>query len=218
MVKSSSDTHPKLTAIVLISGNGSNLQAIIDACRGGLAIDLLAVISDNAGAYGLVRAKTAGLNTHVIAPESYENQQQWQRSLLNMMQLYRPDLVVCAGFMRILDASVVAAFRHRIINVHPSLLPKYPGLRTHQRVLAHGDARHGTTVHLVTEALDAGPMLAQSSLAVAPGDTEQTLDNKIKYLEHKLLPEVLAWYATGQLSPGQAPIKNDQTQKASHKD
>jgi phosphoribosylglycinamide formyltransferase 1 len=196
---------PTLSGVVLLSGHGSNLQAIINACQHGLAFNILAVISDCPKAYGLERAKEAQLPAHVIAPAAYTDRKHWNQALLTCLQSYQPDLVVCAGFMRIISAEVVSAYRYRILNVHPSLLPKYPGLHTHQRVLDHGDQKHGSTVHLVTEVLDQGPILTQDSIDVEPGDTKDTLDSKIKSIEHKRLPMVIGWYASGKLIAGQKP-------------
>lgn len=195
----------KLSGVVLLSGHGSNLQAIMDACQHGLAFNILAVISDCAKAHGLVRARAAQLPTHVIAPAAYLDRKHWNQALLACLYTYQPDLVVCAGFMRIISAEVVSAYRYRILNVHPSLLPNYPGLHTHQRVLDHGDPAHGSTVHLVTEVLDQGPILIQDSIDVEPGDNIDTLDIKIKAIEHKLLPMVIGWYASGKLIAGQKP-------------
>ncbi|MDF3054867.1 MAG: phosphoribosylglycinamide formyltransferase [Gammaproteobacteria bacterium] len=160
---------------VLISGNGSNLQAMIDAIDAGtLPAKVVVVISNKADAYGLDRAKKANIPTEVISHSDYD---------------------VLAGFMRILTSTFVEHFKNRILNIHPSLLPKYPGLHTHKQVLAAGDLTHGATVHIVTSELDAGPILGQMQCNVAPNDTAETLKQKVQQLEYQLYPEVIKKWA-----------------------
>lgn len=181
-------TGAKLAIVVLISGNGSNLQAIIDA---GLPVDIRAVISDKSDAYGLQRAMRAGIPTEVVLSRDYDGRQAYDEGLLKVLRRYQPELIVCAGFMRILGANVVDAYEGRIINIHPSLLPKYPGLNTHARVLQSKDHEHGVSIHLVNQELDAGPLLAQAAFKVCPEDTPESLAQKAHELEHQMYPQLL---------------------------
>ncbi|MBP8268861.1 MAG: phosphoribosylglycinamide formyltransferase, partial [Aeromonas sp.] len=145
--------------LVLISGSGSNLQAILDGCAGGkIAGQVVGVISNKADAYGLVRAREAGVATAILAQQQFASREEYDAALLALMADYQPDLVVLAGFMRILSADLVRHFAGRMINIHPSLLPKYQGLHTHQRAIEAGDDEHGASVHFVTEELDGGPV------------------------------------------------------------
>jgi phosphoribosylglycinamide formyltransferase-1 len=183
---------------VLISGNGSNLQAIIDAIEGGeLPAKIAVVISNKPNAYGLERARKVGIATEVVAHQENETREAYDTALQQCLEKYAPKVIVLAGFMRILTPAFVAHFQGRILNIHPSLLPKYPGLHTHQRALAAGDRTHGVTVHIVTPELDAGPILGQRECKITPEDTEETLKQKIQKLEHQLYPEVIgAWIET----------------------
>lgn len=190
--------HP-LRLAVLISGNGSNLQALIDASEDTLPVEICAVFSNKADAYGLERAKHAGITTEVLLPHDFADRTAYDQALATCIKGYRPDLVILAGFMWVLGAEFVQAFKHRILNIHPSLLPKYPGANTHQRVLAAGDKVHGATVHLVTEVLDAGPIIAQESVEVSPADDLHSLQHKVHALEHNIYPEVIRLYAEKRL-------------------
>ncbi len=197
--------------LVLISGNGSNLQAIIDACAAqAIPAEIVAVISNVPGAFGLERAKKAGLATATVDHKAFASRAEFDAALLATMQRFDADLVVLAGFMRILSADLVNAYSGRMINIHPSLLPKYPGLHTHQRALEAGDAEHGCTIHFVTADLDGGPLIAQASCPILPGDTPTTLAARVHPLEHALYPQVIAWFATGRLHyrDGQAILDN----------
>jgi len=175
--------------VVLISGNGSNLQAIIDAEK--LNAMIAAVISDKEDAFGLQRAAKANIPTHVI--------KNIDQALEDLLEQYSPDLIILAGFMRILDAGLVKKFKDRIINIHPSLLPKYKGLNTHQKVLEAGDQEHGTSIHFVTEDLDAGPIIAQSKLNVFEHETVEDLRTRVQALEYQLYPEVIQWFVEGKI-------------------
>lgn len=187
--------------VVLISGNGSNLQALIDAVADGmLPVSIRAVISNRADAYGLGRAADAGIPTHVLDHREFENSCELCLALKECVNRYTPGLVVLAGFMRILDSKFVTHFAKRLINVHPSLLPKYPGLHTHRRVLEHGDPIHGASVHFVTEDLDAGPVIIQGRVDVGPSDTPDSLQQKVHKLEHAILPTAVRWIAQERLS------------------
>ena len=188
-----------LSFAVFISGNGSNLQAIIDATSNGL-IDgkICCVLSNKKEAYGLARAKKANIPTVVIEHLNYENREEFDNALLQSLQKYNPDLIVLAGFMRILTPVFIKPYLGKLINIHPSLLPKYPGLNTHQKVIANKDTEHGVTVHFVDENLDGGPICAQSTMKVESNDIE-TLEKRIHELEHELYPKVIQDFAKGNL-------------------
>jgi phosphoribosylglycinamide formyltransferase-1 len=193
---------PRSRIAVLISGEGTNLQALIDAARrGALNADIALVASNRLAARGLERASAAGIPArHVaasgLAPDVYD------AALTAAVAAAQPDLVVLAGFMRILGPRFLERFAGRTINIHPSLLPKYPGLDTHVRVLAGGDSAHGATVHFVTAELDAGPPIIQYRLPVRPGDTAATLQARVHRGEHVILPRAAEWFTAGRLSLG----------------
>lgn len=185
---------------ILISGNGSNLQAIIDAIAANkLSAQISVVLSDRSDALGLERAKKAGIETVILEPKNYITREDFDLALKNKLDKYSPDLVILAGFMRILSGFFVRAFKGHLINIHPALLPKYKGLNTYQKALDAREKEHGTTVHLVTEALDGGPIIAQSKLSIAPGETLESLKKRTQLLEHHLYPEVIRWFAEGKL-------------------
>lgn len=191
----------KLSIVVLISGYGSNLQAIIDAiAHQKLAANIKAVVSDKADAYGLERAKVAQIPTEVIAPQAFLNRTAFEAALLACLQSYQPELIVLSGFIRILGKKIIRCFPRKIINIHPSLLPKYKGLNTYEQVLKAGDAKQGCSVHFVTEDLDSGPIIAQKSFKTLKTDTVETLKQRTKNLEHQLYPQVIAWFAKGALA------------------
>lgn len=184
--------HP-LPIVVLISGNGSNLQAIIDAIHTQkLPVEIRAVISNRPDAFGLQRAQRAGIPAIALAHDAFPNRHAFEAALQEQIDRYHPEFIVLAGFMRRLTPKFIDRYAGRIINIHPSLLPKYPGLRTHQRVLEAKDPHHGVTIHYVTDVVDSGPIIRQGRLAVHPDDTESTLQQRIHVLEHRLYPEVLA--------------------------
>lgn len=190
--------HP-LSLAVLISGQGSNLQAIIDAIDQGLAAKIQIVISNQPNAFGLERAHKANIPTAVIPHQSFKNNRAgYDFALIECLEVYKPELIVLAGFMRILGPEFIKRFHHRILNIHPSLLPKYPGLNTYEQAIAAGEKQHGTTVHLVTDDLDAGPILAQASVDIEPGETPESLKAKVQKLEHKLYPEVIRLFTEGK--------------------
>ncbi len=178
---------------VLISGQGSNLQALIDAKLSG---ELVGVICNKADAYGLQRAQRAGIKTAVIQHKDYPDRESFDAQMHQQLLDWEVDLVVLAGFMRILSAGFVQAWHGKMINIHPSLLPYYKGMHTHQRVLNSGDVFHGCTVHYVTAELDAGPALAQSVLRVGVHDDVQTLAQRVHALEHFIYPQVVEWICT----------------------
>ncbi len=191
----------KTRAAVLISGGGTNLQAFIDATASGdLYLELAVVLSSSPEAHGLERARRADIPTEVVAAADHAGRDSYDAALSATLDRYRPDLVLLAGFMRILTPAFVARWRGRILNIHPSLLPKYPGLDTHRRALEAGDAWHGCTVHFVTEELDAGPPIIQGRVPVLRDDTPETLAARVLTLEHKIYPEAAALVAAGRIS------------------
>ncbi len=183
---------------VLISGNGSNLQALIDAGRHS-SYRVVAVISNNPQAYGLTRAAAAGIPTYSIDHRQFPDRGSFDRALIEQLDIVQPDLVVLAGFMRILSQQFVQHFAHRIVNIHPSLLPRFPGTNTHQRVLDAGDRVHGASVHFVTEELDGGPVIAHAVVPVNPDDTASTLQQRVHGEEHRIYPRVVDLFAEGRL-------------------
>lgn len=182
--------------VVLISGSGSNLQAIMDAEP---PVRILAVISNKADAYGLERARQAGLPTEVIDHREYADRAGFDAALQQCIDRYRPDLVVLAGFMRILTDELVEHYRGKMINIHPSLLPKYRGTNTHARAIEAGDKLAGCSVHWVTPELDAGPVILQAEVAILPGDTADTLAARVLEQEHRIYPEAIRRIANGEL-------------------
>ncbi|WP_323948430.1 phosphoribosylglycinamide formyltransferase [Aeromonas hydrophila] len=186
--------------LVLISGNGSNLQTILDGCAGGkIAGEVVGVISNKADAYGLVRAKEAGVATAILAQQQFASREEYDAALLAQMADYQPDLVVLAGFMRILSADLVRHFAGRMINIHPSLLPKYQGLHTHQRAIDAGDDEHGASVHFVTEELDGGPVILQARVPIFEGDDAGEVAARVQVQEHSIYPLVVQWFCEGRL-------------------
>ncbi len=197
--------------VVLISGNGSNLQAIIDSVKND-AIEgrISAVISNRPGVFGLERAAKAGIPAITVDHTKFTSRADFEQSLSQTIDQYQPDVLVLAGFMRILSSEFVQHYLGKMLNIHPSLLPKYPGLNTHRRVLENGDKEHGTSVHFVTAELDGGPIIAQRSIHVTADDTEESLQQKIQQQEHKLYPEVVSWLCNGrvQFKDGKAWLDN----------
>ena len=185
-----------LQVVVLISGSGSNLQAIIDA---RLPISLRAVISNVAAAGGLTRAARHGVPTHVLEHRKFDGREAFDSALMSLIDNYQPDLLVLAGFMRILTPDFTQHYRGRMMNIHPSLLPKYQGLHTHRRALEAGDKVHGATVHFVTEELDGGPKIIQAKVPVLPGDTEEKLAARVLVEEHRIYPQAIRWFAENRL-------------------
>lgn len=199
-----------LRIAVLVSGRGSNLGALLDARdRGTLPVDPVLVASDRPGCAALAIARAAGVPVAALRPRDFPDRASFDRALFAQIAAARPDLVVLAGFMRILDAATVAAAPWPVINIHPSLLPRHPGLDTHARVLAAGDAEHGASVHQVIPALDAGPVLARVRFAVRPGDTPQAMADRLLPLEHALLVAVVDLIAAGRLRLAQGGIQFD---------
>ncbi len=186
--------------IILISGNGSNLQAFIDATeKGSLKAEIGAVISSRADAYGLQRAASAGIATEVVDHRQFDSRESFDAKLLARVQHYQPNLVLLAGFMRILTPVFVGPLQGHLLNIHPSLLPNYPGLHTHQRALDAGAKEHGATVHFVTEKLDSGAPIVQTRVPVLAGDDATTLAQRVLEQEHILYPLAADWFIQGRL-------------------
>lgn len=184
---------------VLISGNGSNLQAMIDSFKNQDQIQICSVISNVEDAYGITRASGAGIETHVINHRDYPSRETFEKKLIDKLNDTCPDLIVLAGFMRILSEVFIAEYYGKIINIHPSLLPKYKGMNTHKRVLENNEEFHGVTVHYVDDSLDGGPICAQSKLKINTSNVNE-LENQIHELEYKLYPEVIKQIAEGKMN------------------
>ena len=186
---------------VLISGNGSNLEALISACKKNVingTIDI--IISNNPDAYGIERAKNHSINYKIIDNNRYETREDFDQALLEELKNSNPDLIVLAGFMRILTPLMIEAFKNKIINIHPSLLPKYPGLDTHNSVIKNGDLKHGITIHFVNEVLDGGQIIAQGEISVNANETLEELKTRIHAIEHVMLPMVVSKFADGTIN------------------
>lgn len=185
---------------VLISGSGTNLQAIMDAREhGSLDVEIAVVFSNRANAAGLERASQAGIPTATLDHRDYPSREEFDQAMIDLLTPYAPDTVVLAGFMRILSSVFVRHYAGRLINIHPSLLPKYRGLNTHARALEAGDSEHGCSIHFVTEELDGGPLIAQAPISVQTSDTVDSLSKRVQQREHRLYPQVLQWRAQNRL-------------------
>ena len=197
---SSDNIEARCRIVVLISGNGSNLQAIIDHCNDGeIPAEVVAVISNVPSAFGLERARLAGIEARCLNHRQFVSRAAFDEALTVLIEGFRPDLVALAGFMRILSSSFVDHFAGRLMNIHPSLLPQYPGLDTHRRVIADGAKEHGATVHFVTRDLDAGPVIIQGRVEVDEDDSEHSLETRVHEVEHCIYPEAVIWFASGRL-------------------
>ena len=189
--------------LVLASGSGTNVQALIDATRErDFPGRIVAVGSNRPKAFALERAAQANIETFVVDHTQYDSREAFDAALMAEIRRYNPDILLLAGFMRILTDDFVRAFRGILLNIHPSLLPKYTGLNTHQRALEAGDPVHGTSVHFVTEELDGGPVIAQAEVKVSPEDTPESLAEKVKAKEHILYPIVVRWFCEGRIQLG----------------
>ncbi|WP_406822860.1 phosphoribosylglycinamide formyltransferase [Pseudomonas asplenii] len=195
---------PTCSVVVLLSGSGSNLQALIDDVRtGDNPAHIAAVVSNRTDAYGLQRARDAGIETRTLDHKAFEGREAFDAALIELIDAFNPQLVVLAGFMRILSAEFVRHYQGRLLNIHPSLLPKYKGLHTHQRALDAGDSEHGCSVHFVTEELDGGPLVVQAVVTVESGDSAQSLAQRVHTQEHRIYPLAVRWFAEGRLSLGE---------------
>ncbi|WP_028024682.1 phosphoribosylglycinamide formyltransferase [Enterovibrio calviensis] len=186
--------------VVLVSGNGSNLQAIIDQCHGNDGIKIAAVVANKEDAYGLTRAKEAGIDAVVVKSKGITDRSEYDDKLMTAIDGYQPDLIVLAGFMRILTPEFVQHYHGKMINIHPSLLPKYTGLNTHQRAIDAGDKAHGTSVHFVTEELDGGPVILQAQVPILAQDNADTLMAKVQEQEYRIYPIVIEWFCQNRLN------------------
>jgi len=187
-----------MRGVVLISGSGSNLQSIIDKSANiGLTIDC--VISNRADVYGLKRADNAGIPNHVVDHTQFNSREAFDEAVSKTIDKYSPDIVILAGFMRILTEAFTQHYCGKMLNIHPSLLPKFQGLNTHQRAIDAGEDEHGVSIHFVTAELDGGPIIAQSRVAVLPDDDATSLATRVLVEEHKLYPRVIQWFTQGRL-------------------
>jgi len=190
----------RLPIVVLLSGTGSNLRAIAaQVASGTLPVEIRAVISDKPDAKGLAWAAAQGFATVALSPRDYADRAAFDSALADTVARFTPGLVVLAGFMRILGDAFVDRFAGRLVNIHPSLLPKYRGLHTHRRALEAGDREHGASVHFVTRELDGGPVVLQGRVPVRDGDDEHTLAARVLAEEHRIYPECIGWFAAGRL-------------------
>lgn len=189
-----------LPIAILISGRGTNMRVIAErSAAGGLPVDVRVVVSDQPSAEGLRTAAAMNVATRVLEPRDFADRASYDRALVELLAQYQPKLIVLAGFMRILTPHFIGAFAGRILNVHPSLLPKYRGLHTHRRALEAGESVHGVSVHFVTEELDGGPVVLQTEVPIRPDDTETTLSARVQRGEHRIYPQAIDWFARGRL-------------------
>lgn len=195
-----SSSSARTRVVVLISGSGSNLQALIDGMqKEELPIEIAAVISNRPAVLGLMRAEHAGIPALVLDHKQFDDRESFDQKLAQLIDSYQPDLVVLAGFMRILTTEFTRHYQGRMLNIHPSLLPKYQGLHTHQRVLDAGELEHGVTVHFVTAELDGGPSVIQAKISVEAGDDAASLAKRVQQQEHIIYPLAVKWFAEGRL-------------------
>ena len=191
----------KSKAVVLISGGGSNLQAFIDQVNEGqLDLDIKLVISNVAQAYGLTRANLAGIDTECIDHKAFKSRLGFDQSLIASIDRVEPDIIILAGFMRILTPEFVNHFANKLVNIHPSLLPKFTGTNTHQRAIDAKEQWHGASIHFVIPELDAGPVILQGRLPIGEEDTAESLQSRIHKIEHRLYPMAVKWFCQGRLS------------------
>ena len=190
----------KIRLVVLISGRGSNLQAILDqAVSGELPVEVAAVISNRPGVHGLERARQAGVPALELDHKNFADRPEFEAALIETIDHRHPDLVVLAGFMRVLTAGFTEHYRGRLLNIHPSLLPKFRGLHTHERAIAAGETEHGASIHFVTAELDGGPVIVQARVPVLSGDDPDVLAARVLEQEHRLYPLAIRWFAEQRL-------------------
>jgi phosphoribosylglycinamide formyltransferase-1 len=187
-----------MKGVVLISGSGSNLQAIIDQAT-DIDLDISCVISNHADAYGLTRADNANIPNHVVDHTQFDSREDFDQAVSKTIDQCNPDVVILAGFMRIFTEAFAQKYCGKMLNIHPSLLPKFQGLNTHQRAIDAHESEHGVSIHFVTAELDGGPVIAQSSVAVLPNDNASSLAERVLIEEHKLYPKVIHWFTQGRL-------------------
>lgn len=189
-----------MNIVVLISGNGSNLQVIIDACKiNKIKGTVRTVFNNKAGAFGLERARQAGITTHTPITSASDSREAYDRELIHEIDMYIPDVVVLAGFMRILSPAFVSHYAGCLLNIHPPLLPKYPGLHTHRQTLENGGEEHGTSVYFVTNELDDGPVILQAKVPIFIGDMEDDITTHVQTQEHAVYPLIINWFVDGRL-------------------
>ncbi|OCH46270.1 phosphoribosylglycinamide formyltransferase [Aliivibrio fischeri] len=187
--------------VVLVSGNGSNLQAFIDACGNKIPnARIAAVISNKSDAYGLQRAIDADINVHSLNAKAYDSRELYDDALATLIDLHKPDAIILAGFMRILSEAFVTRYQGKMLNIHPSLLPKYTGLHTHQRAIDAGDKEHGTSVHFVTPELDGGPVILQAKVPIFEHDNAEDVASRVQAQEHVIYPMVANWLVEERLT------------------
>jgi phosphoribosylglycinamide formyltransferase-1 len=200
-------SNKPLPVVILISGTGSNMCRMAEMMQAGqLPIDIKAVISDRADAKGLITAKRMGIPTDSLNPKSFSQRSEFDAALAKKILSHQPELVILAGFMRILSPEFVEQFSDRMLNIHPSLLPKYPGLHTHQRTLEAGDQEHGASVHFVTAELDGGPVVIQAKIPVLANDTADTLAKRLLQQEHQIYPLAVMLFASGRLQSREGTV------------
>ena len=187
-----------MKAVILISGNGSNLQSIIDNAD-RIELQICCVISNNKNAFGLKRAESSKIQTAIIEPELYNSKEAFDKELISIIEQYGVELIILAGYMRVLTPKFVSHYFGKILNIHPSLLPKFSGLNTHQRAIDASEKVHGVSVHFVTKELDGGPIISQESVNIEAKDTAKTLSDKVLKKEHTIFPKVIHWYTQRRL-------------------
>ena len=193
--------NKKLSLAILLSGNGTNFQAIVDSIDNGqLKAVIKVVISNNKDAFGLKRARNHNIKNLCIDHKDFADRESYDQKLMETIEQENVDFIVLAGFMRILGSNFVKNFPNKIINIHPSLLPKYPGLNTHKKVLENKDKEHGVTVHLVDEGLDSGPIIGFTKILVEDDEKENNLENKIHKIEHYIYPKILSEFQEGRIT------------------
>lgn len=209
MTENNQPSAPK-RLVILVSGGGSNLQSLIDGCEGSeINATISAVISNNPGAGGLERAAKAGIPNVAIDHKAFDSREAFDQALSELIDSFSPDLVILAGFMRILTAQFVDHYLGRMMNIHPSLLPAYPGLHTHKRAIEAGDKKAGATVHFVTPELDGGPSIIQAQVDIDASDNEDSLATKVLGFEHKIYPEAVKWFCANRLVMENNQVKLD---------
>ncbi len=203
-------TEKRCKTAILVSGSGSNLQSFIDRA-GDSDIEIVVVLSNRPDAYGLIRAEKAGIDRVCIEWRDHVDREQYDRAVAATLERWQPDLLILAGFMRILSPWFVRRYEGRILNIHPALLPAYPGLHTHERVIEAGDTWHGATVHFVTEELDGGPRVVQGRLPTVAGESAAALAARVLDIEHQIYPEAARWFAEQRLQfrDGDAWLKDE---------
>ena len=187
-----------MRAVILISGNGSNLQSLIDNAK-NIDLEICSVISNKEDAFGLKRAERANISTNFVDPNRFESREDFDKQLIAIIDELDIGLIILAGYMRILSSDFIHRFDGKILNIHPSLLPKFPGLNTHRKAIDAKEKYHGATVHFVTEELDGGPIINQEIVEIDPIDTEYSLAQKVLEKEHILYPRVIHWYTQNRL-------------------